>query len=115
VFKDYPKIPLGSVVLRKPYRKLSNVPLTVYQVDPEPFIVEVYDGGRHVGKYQLRSLVTNELESRWYKPYELRVVPEYEYRTLFHSPILKQYILAQYGDDALAQFHETIANKFGAI
>jgi hypothetical protein len=115
IINDYPKIPLGSVVLRKPYRKLSNVPLTVYQIDPEPFIVADYEGGRHVGKYQLRSLVTDELESRWYKPYELRFVPQNEYRTLFHSPILRQYIVTQYGDDALAQFYETIANRFGAI
>jgi hypothetical protein len=50
--KDYPKIPIGTIVLRKPYRKLINVPLTVYQVDPEPFVVVAYDGGSHVGKYQ---------------------------------------------------------------
>jgi hypothetical protein len=91
------------------------LPLTVYQIDPEPFVVVAYEGGRHVGKYQLKSLVTDELESRWYKPYELRFVLQNEYRTLFHSPILRQYILTQYGDDALAQFHETIANRFGVI
>jgi hypothetical protein len=115
VFKDYPRIPIGTVVLRKPYRKLSNIPLTVYQIDPEPFVVAAYEGGRHVGKYRLRSLVTADLESRWYKPYELRVVPEYEYKTLFNSPILIQYILAQYGNNGLTQFYETIADIFGAI
>jgi hypothetical protein len=111
MFKDYPRIPLGTVVLRKPYRKLSNIPLTVYQVDPEPFIVIDYEGGRHVGKYQLRSLVTNKLESRWYKPYELRVVPEYDYITLFHSPILERYILAMDdGENLLTQFYNRIAS-----
>jgi hypothetical protein len=109
-FKYYPRIPLGTVVLRKPYRKLSNIPLTVYQVDPEPFTVVAYEGGSHVGKYQLRSLVTDELDSRWYKPYELRIVPKYDYRTIFHSPILKQYILAEYGKDALTRFKNRIAH-----
>jgi hypothetical protein len=118
VIKDYPKIPIGSIVLRKPYRKLSNVPLTVYQVDPEPFIVVPYDGGHHVGKYQLKSLISDELESRWYKPYELRVVPQYEYRSLFTSPILlqyirDQYIRGQYGDDTVEYFFETLPNKLG--
>jgi hypothetical protein len=93
-FKNYYRILIGTVVLRKPYRKLSSVPLTVYQVDPEPFIVVEYDGGKHVGKYRLRSLVTDKLESKWYKPYELREVPRDEYDTLFNSPILTQYIVA---------------------
>jgi hypothetical protein len=111
VMNDYPKIPIGSIVLRKPFRKLSNVPLTLYQVDPEPFAVIAYEGGRHVGKYQLKSLVTDKIESRWYKPYELRVVPEKEYSTLFNSPILTQYILSRHGEDGLNQFYTNI-NKF---
>jgi hypothetical protein len=56
--------------------------------------VVAYEGGRHVGKYQLRSLVTDKLESRWYKPYELRVEPKDEYQILFSSLILDRYILA---------------------
>jgi hypothetical protein len=109
-FKHYYRILPGTVVLRKPYRKLSNVPLTVYQVDPEPFIVVEYDGGKHVGKYRLRSLVTDKLESRWYKPYELREVPPHEYTTLFNSPILSQYIITKYGQAALDQFRVRVAN-----
>jgi hypothetical protein len=112
-FKHYDRIPLGTIVLRKPYRKLSNVPLTVYQVDPEPFIVVDYDGGQHVGKYQLKSLVTNDLESRWYKPYELRIIPRSEYEILFKSPVLQQYIKSMYGDDVLNAFYETIHQMFG--
>jgi hypothetical protein len=112
---EYPRIPLGTVVLRKPYRKLSNIPLTVYQVDPEPFIVVAYDGGKYVGKYQLKSLVTDKIEQRWYKPYELREVPRYEYRTLFNNPILTQYILAEYGASTLNKFRQRIANLSGAI
>jgi hypothetical protein len=112
-FKHYDRIPIGSIVLRKPYRKLSNVPLTEYQVDPEPFIVVAYEGGRHVGKYQLRSLVTNALETRWYKPYELREVPPSEYRILLTSPVLAQYIQSMYGEDVFNSFYETIPQKFG--
>jgi hypothetical protein len=112
-FKHYDRIPLGTIVLRKPYRKLSNVPLTVYQVDPEPFIVVAYDGGQHVGKCQLRSLVTNALESRWYKPYELRIIPRSEYEILFKSPVLEQYIRSIYGDDVLDAFYETIHQMLG--
>jgi hypothetical protein len=97
-FKDYPRIPLGTIVLRKPHRDLGIVPLTVYQVDPEPFVVVDYEGGRHVDKYQLKSLVTDKLQNRWYKPYELRLVPQYEYRTLLSSRILAQYIKNMYGD-----------------
>jgi hypothetical protein len=108
-FKEYYRIPLGTLVLRKPYREQGEVPLTVYNVDPEPFIVTAYEGGRHVGKYQLKSLVTNIIVSRWYKPYELRIIPRYEYKALFNSPILKQYIIKKYGDKALAQFRKTIA------
>jgi hypothetical protein len=112
-FKEYPRIPLGTIVLRKPYRELGSVPLTVYQIDPEPFVVVAYEGGRHVGKYQLKSLVTDVHESRWYKPYELRIVLQYEYRTLFSSPILAQYIKSMYGDDILHIFYETIPPKLG--
>jgi hypothetical protein len=115
VLKDYPKIPIGSIVLRKPYRKLSNVPLTVYQIDPEPFIVIAYEGGRHVGKYQLKSLVTDKLESRWYKPYELRLVPKEDYNKLFSSPILDQYILTQYGEEVYSDFYDTLPQKLASI
>jgi hypothetical protein len=104
VINDYPKIPIGSIVLRKPFRKLSNVPLTVYQVDPEPFTVIAYDGGKHVGKYQLKSLATDEIESRWYKPYELRVIPKNEYSALFNGPILTQFILSRHREEGLEQF-----------
>jgi hypothetical protein len=114
VIKDYPKIPKGTVVLRKPYRKLSNVPLTVYQVDPEPFVVIDFEGN-HVGKYQLKSLVTDEVEAKWYKPYELRIVPEYEYNTLFTSPILEQYIRGKYGDDVVYYFFENLPNKLANL
>jgi hypothetical protein len=113
--KTYPKIPMSSIVLRKPYRKLSNVPLTVYQVDPEPFKIVAYDGGRHVGKYQLKPLVLDALEARWYKPYELREVSPFDYRTLFSSPILEQYIREQYGDDTFENFYKTLPQKLGVI
>jgi hypothetical protein len=84
-------------------------------VDPEPFIVVAFEDGRHVGKYQLKSLVTDALETRWYKPYELRVVPPSDYRALFSSPVLEQYIRAQYGDDAVEYFFETLPQKLGVI
>jgi hypothetical protein len=115
VLNDHPKIPIGSVVLRKPYRKLSNVPLTVYQIDPEPFVVVAYEGGQHVSKYQLRSFVTDKKEPRWYKPYELRVVPKEDYNILFSSPILDQYILAQYGKEVYSNFYDTLPQKLASI
>jgi hypothetical protein len=74
-----------------------------------------YEGGRHVGKYLLRSLVTDVLESRWYKPYELRLVPKDEYRTLFSSPILDQYILAQYGEQIYSDFYDTLPQKLASL
>jgi hypothetical protein len=115
VLNDYPKIPIGSIVLRKPYRKLSNVPLTVYQIDPEPFVVIAYEGGRHVGKYQLKSLVTDKKESRWYKPYELRLVPKEKYNVLFSSPILDQYIMSQYGEQVYSDFYDTLPQKLASL
>jgi hypothetical protein len=111
----FTQIPIGSVVLRKPYRKLSNVPLNVYQIDPEPFIVVAREGGHHVGKYQLRSLVTDELESKWYKPYELRIVPKDEYRTLFTSPILDEYIISKYGEEIRADFYRMLPIRLGSF
>jgi hypothetical protein len=84
----------------------------VYQIDPEPFVVEAYEGGRYVGKYQLRSLVTNVTDSRWYKPYELRVVPKIDYPTLFNSPILKQYILSKYGEHDYSYFYNTLPENW---
>jgi hypothetical protein len=113
--QDYPKIPIGSLVLRKPYRKLSSVPLTVYQIDPEPFVVVDYEGGRHVGKYQLRSLVTDVLEDRWYKPYDLRMISKSDYPTLFNSPILKQYILGQYGEHNYSYLYDTLPHKLASL
>jgi hypothetical protein len=109
VLHDYPKIPIGSLVLRKPVRKLGNVPLTVYHVDPEPFIVEDYRGGKHVGKYRLRSAITLKEDTRWYKPYELRVIPKSDYDTLFHSPIFVQYVTSKYGSNALDNFYARLS------
>jgi hypothetical protein len=110
VLQDYPRIPNRTLVLRKPHRELGSIPLTVYQVDPEPFIVEDYKGGKHVGKYQLRSVVTLKLEPRWYKPYELRVIPKSDYETLFNSLIFVQYITAKYGEDGLKRFYAHLVN-----
>jgi hypothetical protein len=115
VINDYLQIPIKSIVLRRPYRKLSNVPLTVYQIDPEPFIVVAREGGQHVGKYQLRSLVTDELESRWYKPYELRVVHKDEYNALFSSPVLDRYILEKYGEQVYSDFYDNLPQKLASL
>jgi hypothetical protein len=108
VLNDYPKIPIGSLVFRKPVRELGSAPLTVYHVDPEPFIVEDYSGGKHVGKYQLRSAIALKEDSRWYKPYELRVIPESDYETIFNSPLFVQYITSKYGEDALNNFYANL-------
>jgi hypothetical protein len=83
-------------------------------VDPEPFVVVNFKGG-HVGKYQLKSLVTDEIESRWYKPYELRIVPEYEYDTLFTSSILELYIRGEYGDNVADYFFENLPHKLANL
>jgi hypothetical protein len=105
VLDDYPRIPIRSLVFRKPIRLQSNVPLTVYHVDPEPFIVEDYRGGKRVGKYQLRSAITLEEDPRWYKPYELRVISRSDYDIVFHSPLFVKYITSKYGEHALNMFY----------
>jgi hypothetical protein len=87
----------------------------VYQVDPEPFVVIAREGGRHVGKYQLQSLVTDKKESRWYKPYELRLVPKEDYNILFSSPILDQYIMSQYGEKVYSNFYDTLPKKLAQL
>jgi hypothetical protein len=73
------------------------------------------EGGQHVGKYQLRSLVTDALESRWYKPYELRVVPKDEYKTLFSSPILDRYITQKYGEQMYSDFYDNLPQKLASL
>jgi hypothetical protein len=108
VFNEYDRLPLGTLVFRKPIRLQSNVPLTVYQIDPEPFIVEDYVGGNRVGKYQLRSAITLQLDPRWYKPYELREIPESDYNTVFGNPLFVEYIISKHGEDALNAFYSRL-------
>jgi hypothetical protein len=105
VLQDYPRIPTRTLVFRKPVRKQGNVPLTVYHVDPEPFIVEDYRGGKHLGKYQLRSAITLKEDPRWYKPYELRVIPQSDYDVVFRSPMFVKYITSKHGIDKLNEFY----------
>jgi hypothetical protein len=63
------------------------VPIGVFDFEPEPFVVNRIEG-KLQGKYELRSLVTGELERRCYKPYKLRRIPENMYEGLFYSPIV---------------------------
>jgi hypothetical protein len=108
VLQDYPRIPFGSLVFRKPVRELGSIPLTVYHVDPEPFIVHDYKGGKHVGKYQLLSAIDLRTDPRWYKPYELRVIPKSDYDTIFYSPMFVKYITSKYGNNALNNFYSRL-------
>jgi hypothetical protein len=55
------RIPFVSLVFQIPVRLQSNVPLTVYHVDPEPFIVHDYKEVR--GKYQSLSAINLTTDS----------------------------------------------------
>jgi hypothetical protein len=66
----------GSIVLRK--RQPPKHGAAIYgrslDIDPEPFQV-ISRAGNNVGIYQIKSLVTGKIEGKWYKPYELHVLP----------------------------------------
>jgi hypothetical protein len=113
--KDYPLIPIGSFVYRKPttekgvregYMKLS---IRVFDYDPEPFeIIEREEV--HVGKYKIRSLVDPKyVPIRWYKPYELIVIPSPQRMAQQAlSPLTTEYLRAKYGDQVVEQFIQRI-------
>jgi hypothetical protein len=87
----YPIYPVGTVVLRKPSRMGKYVPIGVFDFDPEPFIVNRVEG-KLQGKYELRSLVIVEFETRGYKLYEIRTIPKSMLESLFYFPILLTYL-----------------------
>jgi hypothetical protein len=103
VKKHIPLYPVGSVILRKPIRMGGFVPIGIFNFDPEPFVINRVEG-KLQGKYELSSLVTGELEIRWYKPYEIRVVPKPMYEDLFYSPILFNYLRNKFDDAVVENF-----------
>jgi hypothetical protein len=79
------------------------VPIGVFDFEPEPFVITRVEG-KLQGKYELRSLITGELERRWYKPFEIREIPKSKYESFFYSPILVTYLRNKYPDNIVENF-----------
>jgi hypothetical protein len=86
----------------------------VFNFDPEPFVINWVEG-KLLDKYELRSLVTGELERRWYKPYEIHIVPKSMYEDLFYSPILFNYLRNKYDDAVVENFITKIVLSFMSL
>jgi hypothetical protein len=84
VVHRYPIYRVGTVVIRKPIRMGGYVPIEIFDFEPEPFVINRVEG-KLQGKYEIRSLVTGELERRWYKPYETRAIPKTMNKSFFIS------------------------------
>jgi hypothetical protein len=115
---DYDKIPVGTVVLRKPTREKGQIKFTVFGFDPEPFAIDKVEGNYrpseppkgHQGKYQIKSLVTGNVVSRWYKPYELRIVHKALSDYVF-EPLVIAYLRSKYGDKITEKFLNRFIKK----
>jgi hypothetical protein len=97
--KKYPVIPNGTIVLRKPQppRPGSVIYGRSLDIDPEPFRV-IARTGNMVGLYQIQSLVTGKIERKWYKPYELHVLPPDKIYDEVMNPISQEYLIRKYGE-----------------
>jgi hypothetical protein len=112
----YENLHVGTIVLRKPTREKGQIKYTIFGFDPEPFVIDKVEGeatphssksAAHQGKYQIRSLVTDTVVSRWYKPYELRIVHKALGDYVF-DPLVIAYLRNKYGDEVTENF----LNKF---
>jgi hypothetical protein len=84
------------------------VPVGVFDFEPEPFVINRVEG-KLQDKYELRSLVSGQLERRWYKPCEIRVIPNPINEDLFYSPVLITYLRNKYPDNVVNNFLINIA------
>jgi hypothetical protein len=105
--RKYDVIPNGTIVVRKPQppRSGSVIYGRTLDVDPEPFVV-VNRTGRDVGLYEIKSMVTGIKERKWYKPYELHIVPEKDINDLIFNDLTIKYLEHKYGTDVTEKFLE---------
>ncbi|MCS7317963.1 MAG: hypothetical protein NZZ41_06640 [Candidatus Dojkabacteria bacterium] len=68
--------------------------------------------GNLQGKYQLKSIVTGEIENKWYKPYELNPIDKKFFVDWFYNPLLIEYLREKYGDEITENFLFKIAPKY---
>jgi hypothetical protein len=112
--QDYPLLPIGSIVYRKPTTErglregVFKQSIRVFDFDPEPFEI-IEREGIHVGKYRLRSIVNpTYAPSRWYKPYELIPIDRRKLVEEALSELTIQYLRAKYGDQVVEQFIDKV-------
>ncbi|MCS7318182.1 MAG: DDE-type integrase/transposase/recombinase [Candidatus Dojkabacteria bacterium] len=95
----------GTIVQRKP--TIDAPRIGIFDLDPEPFVINKVEGNLQ-GKYQIKSLVTDKLEKKWYKPYELKPVHPSHFETWFFNPLLIEYLREKYGDKITENFLTSI-------
>jgi len=109
--RDYKLLPIGTIVYREPSKEHEGTYTKnlhrVYDFDPEPFEI-INREGIHVGKYEIRSLLTGEKDMRWYKPYELRVITPKILKKDLMSPLTLDYLQTKYGKKILENVENLI-------
>jgi hypothetical protein len=76
-------------------------------IDPEPFRV-IARTGNMVGLYQIQSLVSGKIEGKWYKPYELHVLPPDKIYDDVMNPISEEYLIRKYGEKQVERFYKNL-------
>jgi hypothetical protein len=100
---------IGSIVLRKrqPLRPGSAIYGRALDIDPEPFQIIARRGG-NVGLCQVKSLVSGKVEGKWYKSYELHILPPNQLYDEVMNPITEQYLIRKYFEKETEKFYQKI-------
>jgi hypothetical protein len=76
-------------------------------IDPEPFQV-VARIGNNVGLYQIKSLISGNIERKWYKPYELQILPSDKLYDEIMNLITQEYLIRKYGEKEVERFYKKL-------
>jgi hypothetical protein len=99
VKKKYQQYKQGDLVFVKPLRQRGDIPRKIFDFDYDIHVIMVKDGD----KYMINSLynVIHKIDpdmTRWYKPYELRVISPQQALEHLEFPLVRQYISLRYQD-----------------
>jgi len=76
-------------------------------IDPEPFQV-IARTGNNVGLYQIKSLISGNIERKWYKPYELQILPSDKLYDEIMNLITQEYLIRKYGEKEVERFYKKL-------
>jgi hypothetical protein len=64
--------------------------------------------GNNVDLYQIKSLISGKIETKWYKPYELHILPLDKLYDEIMNPITQEYLIRKYGEKEVERFCKSL-------